>query len=432
MNYIIFNHDGSIKNLNLPAIITQGSAGTYTLLCGIDGYDNDDFLCQAFFELPNGDVNSIIGTAETIHIDDSDYEGYEITLTAAQTQFAGNLRMSLRLYDNPDHILWTYNLLLTINESNYEAEYTDITMAQYEGIIESLSKFQQKYTLNNARFYKSLADAQADLTNLATNQCIILADPNNPNYQPKIYYKSAEGTLVLLNTVGQFSGVNTTATAESVGSDEDPEVIVTSSVSGETWNVGFNFKIPQGEQGPQGDPGQNGQDGRDGDYVSYFMGDYSDEGNQVMFNDAASYFYNGGQGRPYGQTCYATDNDVHEVFWFLTGSQTRLVYIEDCVIHFAFKNVNTWTNSTALSPRRSETAAISVVGLYAVSYDNGTASQTFMLSIYDMNKTTWSENNTGDMAVYNASTNKITVLLGGGGGTVVTPTRVYLVTRYIY
>lgn len=429
MNYIIFNNDGSIKNLGFADIIVQGDDNTDEIYCAIEGRSNDAYLATAYFELPNGDSNSLSGVASSFSVDGSTYQGYKITLTASQTVFAGNVRMSLRLEGTG--IKWTYNVILTINESGYDPDEVDITMAQYANLVTAMGAKQDKYVLNNARFYASLQAAQADLGNLAINQCFIVANPSNPSVYPKIYFKTAQGTIQELNTLGQFNTPTTNVSTSTLPEGSDATASVTASSSGNDWSLAFSFGIPKGDKGDKGNKGDPGQDGKDGDYVSHYLGDYSEDGNNVMFNEAASYFYNGGQGRPHGQTCYATVHDDYEEYWFLTGYPTRLVYIENCVIRFAFKGGNVWTVSTALSDRKNQTAAIPVAGLYAVSYDNGTAAQTFMLSVYDMSRRAWSESNTGDMAMYDPSTKKITVVLGGGGGTVVTPTRVYLVTRYI-
>ena len=69
MNYIIFNNDGSIKNIGFADIIVQGDDNTDEIYCAIEGRSNDAYLASAYFELPNGDSNSLSGVASSFSVD---------------------------------------------------------------------------------------------------------------------------------------------------------------------------------------------------------------------------------------------------------------------------------------------------------------------------------------------------------------------------
>ena len=203
MNVVIFNKDGSIKNLIFDQIIVQGNNGVDEIYCAIEGYDNDTYALEALFDLPNGDISSLTGGANTFQVDGSTYNGFKVTLTSRETALPGIVKMSLRASSQYLERQYTAQINLTINESGYAPEYTDITMSQYENLLAMLSTYQVKYVLNNARFYQSLEAAEADVENLAIYQCVIVANVANPNETIKVYYKNAEEELVYLKNLGR-------------------------------------------------------------------------------------------------------------------------------------------------------------------------------------------------------------------------------------
>ena len=389
MNYIIFNNDGSIKNLGFADIIVQGDDNTDEIYCAIEGRSNDAYLANAYFELPNGDSNSLSGVASSFSVDGSAYQGYKITLTASQTVFAGNVRMSLRLEGTG--IKWTYNVILTINESGYDPDEVAITMAQYANLVTAMGAKQDKYVLNNARFYASLQAAQADLENLAINQCFIVANPAQPSVYPKIYFKTAQSTIQELNTLGQFNTPTTNVSTSTLPSGSDATASVTASSSGNDWSLAFSFGIPKGDKGDKGDTGATGapgQNGQDGDYVAHNLGNYTNGSLGWVCDLARAYFQTD---RPYGQTCYGT-YFIHGTTyncWFLsTKSANSFICLRNNQPIFCQYRNSQWYFTLLMPIVGFTTGSLGTLspGLYAIEYrpgGAGTTALTVMLSITD-------------------------------------------------
>lgn len=199
MNYVIFNSDGSIKNVKFTEIIVQGNDGVDEIAVAVEG--KSDYVASAYFSLPNGDATQLVGSAFNFNLDGTSYQGYRFVLTNAVTALAGIVGMSIRLTGGSLERQFTVEVDLTINESGYEPTVTDITMAQYENILNALSSMQQKYVTNNARFYANLDYARADLENLAYGQTILIADPSRDYQEVSVYYKDDDGNLAFLSKV---------------------------------------------------------------------------------------------------------------------------------------------------------------------------------------------------------------------------------------
>ena len=310
MNFVVFNKDGSIKNIGMAEIIVQGDNLTDRIAVAVEGYSNDAYTCVAHFLLPNGDDSSLTGTAYSFNVDGNAYQGYSILLTSVETFHAGTLGMSIALEGTNDFRPVTYQVDLTVNESAYDPDYTGITAAQYQNLITTISSLQQKYVVNNARFYFTLQAAQADLENLALNQMVIVANPADPSYRANIYFKNAQGELEFLNNVGV--GISDLELRETT--DLEDRVVYTlyvtlddgtiinagtidvikgavcsgvtisdpvATVQGLTYTITFAFsdgssypvsflaqRGPQGEKGDRGDEGPRGYRGEQGTSVT--------------------------------------------------------------------------------------------------------------------------------------------------------------------
>lgn len=191
---IIFNNDGSLKYCNLTDSIIQGDNGTKYIDCAVEGRTPDTYTMVALFRLPNGDENTISANSTVnISVDGTSYSGRRITLTQAQTLYAGKLFMSLRLVDLSNNILYTIERELTVNPSVFEPTEQTITQAQYNSLVQSLASYQVKYALNNVRFYKTLALANADISNLAVDQTVYV---ENASGNLEAYHK-VEGQATL-------------------------------------------------------------------------------------------------------------------------------------------------------------------------------------------------------------------------------------------
>ena len=169
MNYIIFNLDGSIKITNFTEIIVQGDNLTDKIFAGFEKPEGVSGTAEANFTLPNGDLTSLVGVASSLKVDQSMFQGFLFTLTSNETALAGQVYMSLRI-TNANATKFTYETTLTINKSGYVPTETTITMSQYENLLSAISSLQEKYVINNARFYPNLSAVTEDLGNLALNQ----------------------------------------------------------------------------------------------------------------------------------------------------------------------------------------------------------------------------------------------------------------------
>ena len=202
MNTIVFNHDGSIKNLSLTDIIVQGDNNVDEILVAIEGYANESYTAVATFTLPDQNVTTLSGQTYSFSVDGSEYDGYKFILTSAETAFAGIVKMSINLSGGILQRAYTVNVNLTINESGFLPDYTNITMAQYENMIATISTLQPKFSVHNARFYRTVDDAQDDLENLARYQMVLIADYAHPENGVQIYYKNGADQLAFLSDTG--------------------------------------------------------------------------------------------------------------------------------------------------------------------------------------------------------------------------------------
>lgn len=200
MNCVVFNHDGSIKNLSFQDIIVQGNTGVDDVYVAVEGYSNDAYTGIALFALPNGDLNSLIGVTASFSVDGSQYSGYKFTLNSQQTTLAGLVEMSIRLDSASFERQMSVSVTLTINKSGFSPEYTEITMGQYEAMLRTIATLQPKYTLNNVRHYEYLSDAVDDENDIAIGQCVLVSQaPNGPAF----YVKDENEGLVWLCPCGQ-------------------------------------------------------------------------------------------------------------------------------------------------------------------------------------------------------------------------------------
>lgn len=173
---IIYNSDGSVKSLTQEGSINQGSSGATIIFASIEGLSVEDYSSKAVFTLPDGTVNEISGWADSQDVDGTEYSGYSITITAAQTAQAGILGMSLYLLSLDQTVLTTYRKEFSVNPTGYIPEETAITEAQYDSLLSTLAGYQLRYVLGNVRAYQSLGDAEEDYANLADGQIFAVAD----------------------------------------------------------------------------------------------------------------------------------------------------------------------------------------------------------------------------------------------------------------
>ncbi len=190
---IIINSDGSIKQRVLGEYINQGNDLVDTIYIGfVDDTIASSYVGTANFELPNGDTNTLVGTyvsGITLPNDTTNYKGYKIVLTQAQTIYNGQLKMSF-VVTNGEEILYSYKTTFTINASVVAADEEKITLAQWNSLVDNLATYQVAYNEYNVRGYSSQEKANNDYSNLDTDQISIFSDGSN-----LYYFKGGEDEL---------------------------------------------------------------------------------------------------------------------------------------------------------------------------------------------------------------------------------------------
>ena len=140
MNYILFNADGSIKKTNFTEIITQNSNETYQIFVSVDDLENlNQYSASAVFVLPDKSASAEIGTFEQgVEYADGQYaDGFVFTLTSAETSIAGLVQLTIQIKrTSTQQVLYTYRVPLTINATADLETYVNITLAQYNNLLE--------------------------------------------------------------------------------------------------------------------------------------------------------------------------------------------------------------------------------------------------------------------------------------------------------
>lgn len=152
MMTLIFNQDGSIKTLVVGESIQQGNNLVNQIFVSVDGMNVNDYSCLAYFELPNGDVNSLNGTPKLNQdVGGESLNGYLITLTSAQTVYPGTLKTAFKVTNPSNVTLYTYEYEFQVNPTDYEPDESTITNAQYEQLVESLTSYALKSYVESIR-----------------------------------------------------------------------------------------------------------------------------------------------------------------------------------------------------------------------------------------------------------------------------------------
>ena len=170
MMYIIYNHDGSVKDKNLVDFIQQGSNDANALLVCIDGYEPTAFSLTGHFVLPNGEITDISSDATSSkEIDGVTYSGVVLALTNVVTALEGLVRMNVVAKENDtDKVLVTMQTFLTVNSGVSPNEIALISQAEYQNLVGQIQR------------------------NVSNNETILTftSEPNVANYQAgQVYAK---------------------------------------------------------------------------------------------------------------------------------------------------------------------------------------------------------------------------------------------------
>jgi len=140
MMYIIFNHDGSIKEKNLNEFIQQGDNLTKKIAVAIIGYEPLAFSLIGTFKLPNGDTE-VLTSDESIEI--QGLPGVVLSLTEDITSLAGIVRMNIQAVNTSDVVLVSYSAYLTINEGDNPGTVAMMSIEQYQYLISQIEGYVQ-------------------------------------------------------------------------------------------------------------------------------------------------------------------------------------------------------------------------------------------------------------------------------------------------
>lgn len=187
MMKIIFNHDGSIKEITLPESIQQGNDGVDEIYLEWEGYPNTDYVCDAIFVLPNESANQLVATMDGV--------GYKITLTAAQTIYAGRLFASFRLKDL-NNTLFSYQYTFWVNPTDAYIDQTAISLAQYNSIVQALNSYVLKGDLDEE--YQAKDETLTSISELPKNETGLVKITNGvASLDNDSYYTVEEVDLLL-------------------------------------------------------------------------------------------------------------------------------------------------------------------------------------------------------------------------------------------
>lgn len=163
-DYILFNQDGSIKRTKLTQFIQRGNNDVNKIYIGFENsLPLDVATCYALFKLPDDSVaGPISGTYTEEQESDGDYVGYLFSLNEEVTQYAGQVMMTIYLADLNHKVLYTYPVTLTVNDTTVSPpDYTNITLAQYMALLESLGNYMSK-TEGNSVFGDNTFNGETD------------------------------------------------------------------------------------------------------------------------------------------------------------------------------------------------------------------------------------------------------------------------------
>lgn len=170
---VVFKTGGSIKELVAPNYVTQGSHGALNslkLATAVDGLDLTDYIITAECRTPDNKLSSI--SLDSFDEEEGLYFGY---LTEAQTYYAGTLYISIRIEDENENVLYSYNVPVVVNPTTYEPTglSDNITNEQY---VDLIKKIKNSKTIVSV--YSTYAEANTDKDNLEVDQIIYVKDSN--------------------------------------------------------------------------------------------------------------------------------------------------------------------------------------------------------------------------------------------------------------
>lgn len=167
--YIIFNKDGSVKETQLNEYVNQRSSGVNFIDVSVDGYDPSEYIADGVFLLPNGDMTRETGVYSDFKDSKGARTGYRLTLTDAETEYLGELKLTVNMAFRDGRALYTYRVSIVVNETT-EKGGVYITYDQYEALLRAMTSYQLRFDDYNYRGYKTLEEAESFLSEMKEGQ----------------------------------------------------------------------------------------------------------------------------------------------------------------------------------------------------------------------------------------------------------------------
>lgn len=142
MDYIIYGTDGRVIKTNFTDLIQVGNNNVNKIFVSIDGLDAADYTASGLFTLPDKTLTTEIGVLEQNYEYESGVyaDGYLITITQDETKYAGKVFLSIQLLNASDNsVLFTYKVVLTINDTGVATDIASISLDQYSNLLTYLS-----------------------------------------------------------------------------------------------------------------------------------------------------------------------------------------------------------------------------------------------------------------------------------------------------
>lgn len=176
--YIIFNKDGSVKETQLNEYVNQRSSGVNFIDVSVDGYDPSEYIADAVFVLPNGELTRETGVYTAFKDSQGDRTGYRITLTDAETEYLGEVKLTINMAFGDGRTLYTYRVSIVVNQTT-EKGGVYITYDQYEALLRAMTSYQLRFDDFNYRGYKTLAEAESFLSEMKEGQLFAVGNQEN-------------------------------------------------------------------------------------------------------------------------------------------------------------------------------------------------------------------------------------------------------------
>lgn len=233
--YAIFNKDGSVKETQLNEYVNQRSSGVNFIDVSVDGYDASEYIADAVFVLPNGELTRETGVYTTFKDSDGERTGYRITLTEAETEYLGEVKLTLNMAFSDGRTLYTYRVSIVVNETT-EKGGVYITYDQYEALLRAMTSYQLRFDDYNYRGYKTLTEAEYYLKEMKEGQLFAVGNQKDG----VSIYAVKDGKIVGCTVVGVDTTSFLSKTAEikqSVKGSVSFESGISLKKGGEAWTI---------------------------------------------------------------------------------------------------------------------------------------------------------------------------------------------------